>query len=584
YIDAVLVGSLRESMILSQKAIFVLNATATSLPSEQGYQAIISALDMDKLSQNGIHLYPTPIDRIREERFAFIDLIAKTDKLYIGYPECEFDGAQNKPSQAINDICMAFSVDANHPIEPISLSERFKLENVRDENELIDAVGQSGNAFYTFLMNGGMANEDKNGFRKRVYATLSDEEKKVVHAKKEIIKEVPLEYTFHKKGEITSNASQLEQYFSCPYKHYLQSGLKLQERKEGALRVADVGDIIHEVLEIYFRSVAPERAEDGSIKKDVIRQLNSSEIEERIDDAIKKVFEGDSIQFLTKETMTKFLFERLKRESKRIALKLTDNVLKGDFTPSACELSFGGDYVCFDTPFGKISFSGKIDRIDTASIGGKDYAIAIDYKTGHVDADLSSVYYGKKMQLYLYLLAIRNGAMDIKKGDEVKRHFEPAGSFYLKINTGYTKAGNEMPFQGQFIFSAPMIKALDREKYEDALLKGEYATSNVLPIRFSIKNGEATTKEKKNKTSEEELNKAITYVEKLIPIALEEIGNGNVEKAPIGKDACEHCYVRVACGGCEEGDEREERPACTPLKVDIPEDADKPTEKGEDND
>ena len=70
-------------------------------------------------------------------------MIAKTDKLYIGYPECEFDGAQNKPSQAINDICMAFSVDENHPIEPISLSERFKLENVRDENELSTIIRRS---------------------------------------------------------------------------------------------------------------------------------------------------------------------------------------------------------------------------------------------------------------------------------------------------------------------------------------------------------------------------------------------------------------------------------------------------------
>ena len=574
YIDAVLVGSIRESALISQKAIFVLNATATSLPCEQGYQAIISALDMEKLGKSGVRLYPSPLDRMKEERFAFIDLMTKTNKLYIGYPECELDGTQNKPSQAISDICMAFRTEERRPIEPISLGEKFALVNARTQEELEDAVGQSSNAFYTLLMNGGMVEDDKKGFRERIYATLSEDEKKVIRSEKKVIKEVPLAYTFHEDKH--TSASQVEQYFSCPYKHYLQSGLKLQERKEGALRVADVGDIVHKVLEEYFKSTRAVIDNDGNVKKKGIREMSVEERETEVDKAVNKVFESDEVQFLTRETMTKFLFGRLKQESKKIALKLTDNVLKGDFTPSECELYFGNkdgvDVVKFNTPYGAISFNGKIDRIDTAKIGGKDYAIAIDYKTGHVDADLSSVYYGKKIQLYLYLIAIRD-----------KLKLTPAGSFYVPVKTGYSSVGNGMQFKGQFIFSAPMIKALDKEKYEEAVLTGKYTESSILPIKFTIKGGQASTKATTKKTDEEDLRAVIKYVETLIPIALDEIAKGNVEKAPIGKDCCKYCYVKVACGGCDEGDEREERTACTPLAVELPCDNKdlEPAQKGE---
>ncbi len=551
YIDAVFVGSLRESGIIRQKAIFVLGATASNLPCDQGYHAIISALDTEKLAGGGIVLYPSPLDRMREERFAFIDLITKTDKLYIGYPENEFDGTQNKPSQAIKDVCSAFSREDERPVSPVSLNEKFALDGVKSEAELEDAVGQAGNVFYTFLMNGGLTYDGDKEYRKRVYATLSDEEKKIINAKKEEIKEVPLAYTFHDDNH--TSISQIEQYFTCPYRHYLQYGLRLQERKEGVLRVTDVGTVMHAVLEIFFKST-----------KGRLKMLDQQEIERYIDEAVKTVFEGDDVQYLKKEPLTKFLLLRLEKESRRIALRLAENVLLGDFEPSEFEFYFGQkdgvNAVCFDTPFGKISFHGKIDRIDTAKVGGKDYAIAIDYKTGKIDADLSKVYYGEKVQLYLYLMAVR---------DRLK--LAPAGSFYLPLRTGYTKGGYDSQFKGQFIFTAEMIKALDIGSYRYALETGEYMESPIIPLKFSIKNGEASTKSKKEKLSEEDLGAIIKYVEKLIPIALEEVGNGNIEKAPLGEGLCTNCSMRSVCGGCAEGDERKLRTSNTPLAVVYPE-------------
>lgn len=567
FLDAVYVGSLRESCITTQKAIFVANATYTNLPSEQGYQAIISALDMERLEKGGIRLYPTPLDRIREERFAFIDLITKTEKLYIGYPEMAFDGTQNKPSQAIKDLLEIFATNSGALKIP-SLNEKFSLKNAttveQAKAQAEDAIAHPDNAFYTYLTYAGLKEGKQSGeMMERAFATLKEGERALIVKEKGDNPAPSLLYTF--REDMHTSISQIERYFACPYSHYLQYGLRVNDRKEGVLRVNDVGTFVHEVLERYFKKT-----------KGKLRTLSREEIEVKADEAVREVFDKEELAYLRNDPSVKFLLARLRKESKRTALDLTDNILKGSFEPTYFELSFGSrpgqtNSVCLDTPYGKISFHGKIDRIDVANVGGEKVAIAIDYKTGSVEADLHNVYYGTKLQLYLYLIAIREG-LKIK----------PVGSFYLPIKSGYSSGGRNYRFQGQFVFSNDMIKALDREKHEEAVLSAKSTTSDIIPIAFTIKNGVVGTRSTKNKVDEQGIDAILRYVSSIIPLAIEEIGNGYIEKTPLG-DKCEHCQHRVICGGAFEEDVREVRSANTPLSVVYPEEREEssPVTQGE---
>ena len=546
FLDAVFIGTLRESCIIKQKAIFVLGATSTALPSDQGYQAIISALDLEKMQKSGILLYPAPLDRIREERFAFIDLLTKTEKLYIGYPENDFDATQNKPSQAIKDFSEAFKGYAESEVK--SLNAKFLKDALNSKEGLEDVVGHKNNAFYTLLTAKGKIDEDGEA---RMYATLTDEEKALVGRKSEQIKEVPLGYTFYEKNKHTS-ISQIEQYFSCPYRHYLQYGLKLIDRQEGVLKVTDVGTLVHEVLERYFEKT-----------KGKLRAMTKEEREAVAEEATSETFDSEGIRYLKNDPTVAYLIRRMRLESKKTALDLTDNVLKGSFDPAYMETYFGsskdGKEVSFKTSIGEVAFHGKIDRIDVAKIGDETYAIAIDYKTGKIEADLHSVYYGEKIQLYLYLMAISK-VLGLK----------PAGSFYLPIRSGYSRKGKSYRFQGQFIFSNDMLKALDAEAHLKALESGVKTTSDVIPINFTIKDGNLTSSSTKNKVSEEELLALMRYVETIIPMAMEEIIEGNVEKSPLG-EKCAGCQYKAICGGCAEDDTRELKVANNPLKVVYPE-------------
>lgn len=68
------------------------------------------------------------------------------------------------------------------------------------------------------------------------------------------------------------------------------------------------------------------------------------------------------------------------------------------------------------------AFRGKIDRVDST----EKFVRVIDYKTGSIDDAPLSYYTGRKLQLQLYMSAV--------KGNRI-----PAGVFYFPASVSYTK-------------------------------------------------------------------------------------------------------------------------------------------------
>ena len=73
----------------------------------------------------------------------------------------------------------------------------------------------------------------------------------------------------------------------------------------------------------------------------------------------------------------------------------------------------------------KVYLEGKIDRVDMLEMGSKRYARVIDYKSGNTTLNLEDVYYGLRLQLFLYLDAVLT-----------MRQALPAGVFYQKLSQG----------------------------------------------------------------------------------------------------------------------------------------------------
>lgn len=522
FADSVYVGTPREGFIVRQKAIFILNATIDRLPTAQSYKAIVSAVDSDRLEEAGMRLYPTPKDRIREECFSVIDLVTKTDKLYIGYPETEPSGAENKPSQAVNEIARLLNK------EVISLEERFYLSSVDSDESLEDAVVTPENAFFAYLAYRGDRN---NPWIKKLRASLREEERSVAddYLDKEPVTRVPMAEVLRRGDGYVTKVSELESYFRCPYAHYLQYCLRLKTRDDGSVQPRSVGDIVHECLEKYFGATM------GTLRAKTLNELD--EIRQNV---VNEVFAHNvEVKRLQREAASAHIIAKLKEECLYATRKLTDNLLKGSFDVIGVELEFGKGSdippLIIDTDFGKVALRGKIDRVDKSG----NYVVVVDYKTGVEDGHISELYYGKKLQLYIYL----NAVSDYYK-------LTPVGALYIPIRSGYN-TDKSLKFIGQFVYDIDVLDAFEKGLVGRVIV-GSSSESEILPLKlkYDKTTGELKPTSDLNALDASAMSKALDYSERVASVALNEIAEGNIARSPLD-DACRYCEYLGICGGAE---------------------------------
>ncbi len=212
------------------------------------------------------------------------------------------------------------------------------------------------------------------------------------------------------KGVISVSQNKLETLDSCTFKYYCRYFLNLRNQKSGDLRQADIGTLIHSVLENFIKSIIS----DGKLRLPV----SEEEICVRLDTAIEQYIKD--ISFGKESVFPNRIKDQISKARNHLLLILDDMMSKmsdSQFTPSFFELFVGGKDSSMPsvkltlkdgTP---ISLVGKIDRIDACHQNNDCYIKIIDYKTGkkHFSKDTD-------FQLLLYLFSIcRNTPDNIKK-------------------------------------------------------------------------------------------------------------------------------------------------------------------------
>ena len=178
-----------------------------------------------------------------------------------------------------------------------------------------------------------------------------------------------------------NSISRMEKFSACAFAHFLAYGLRLKERKEYEFQPLDLGNVFHSAMERYSGKA---KKEGGwtKIEEEKRQQLVRESLDESIADY------GNSV--LYSSARNEYMITRLDRLLNRTVWALTEQLARGDFEPSAYELSFG---------------SGKIDRIDVCETRDEVYVKVIDYKTGQKGFDVSALYYGLQLQLMVYMNA-----------------------------------------------------------------------------------------------------------------------------------------------------------------------------------
>ena len=235
----------------------------------------------------------------------------------------------------------------------------------------------------------------------------------------------------------------LETFFSCPYKCFMQQGLRLEERREGELRPLDSGNFIHSVLEETAKKISTVNSgEECEVlaKQIALDKLNQPPFNALLQDG-RGVYTAVS------------LVEESAQICRGMYVQLENSSFEISATERICSLSVGDG----------ISVGGRIDRVDTCG----DLVRVIDYKTGYHDGKAESYYMGLKLQLPLYLRAAAEGR-------------RAAGAYYFPAKVEYSsKEEGAFCLKGFMDGSADVVRSSDntvaekeRSAFVDAYLNG----------------------------------------------------------------------------------------------------------------
>lgn len=308
------------------------------------------------------------------------------------------------------------------------------------------------------------------------------------------------------------SASALETYFQCPCKYLFSYILKLKEPLSADIEMLDIGNILHELAYKYYK----------------ISNRTSLDIDKFCADTVREIALQD--ERLSKN-LDSPVFINLIAEAQRFVqhLKLLDE--NSQFVPTYFEKGFGSSYNLPALPLNEhTKLKGKIDRIDFY----KDQFRIIDYKSGNADATLTELYYGKKLQLFLYALAVENAT-----GKKL------SGTFYLPIQNTVEKSGADEELYkllGFYTDDENMINVYDTSLQPEQ-------KSRFVNITLT-KDGKFSKRSNKVLTPSE-MREMLEYAKQVSLGALNEIEQAKFNASPLKIDsthnACTYCPYLVLC-------------------------------------
>jgi len=502
------------------KHMFIVGADEDKFPVMIQDSGIILDTEIEMANiLSGKKIEPTTKDiNAREKFLAYEALLEPSQQLFVSYSKQKSDGGQAKPSTIIKRLIKLFG-------ENVIIKEKFKKINVSKANFqklFAKHINEFNEGFYDLdELNKEYAvlkNDLSSYFDKFLKNATNKNQNNYIENANQL---------FFSNNK--TSTSQFEKYFSCPYQFFASYGLRLKENKNAKLSKLDIGVIIHKIAEVFLKNIND------------FKDLDEDCARENISKLVDNIFIKMNLNKSKNVAALKFIYE----ESKRLCNFLLYEQKNSGFKAKYNEFAFFGDNATSLTLSNGtvLNLEGKIDRVDEFG----DYVRIIDYKTGEVDADLFSIYYGKKIQLISYLSAI----------SQIKDK-KPAGLFYLPIHSDYVKKTEDL--DNKYKMNGFLLSDIEVIKNMDYNISFDNPKSHFIPL--AIKSNAKLRNENAFEISNpgqkfltaEQFDELKIYTEKLCKQAAEEILSGYIEPAPRikGFDAdsspCKWCEFEGFCG------------------------------------
>lgn len=525
--DAVFVGKLGATVPTAQ-VVFAVGLTA-DVPSVKADTAILSDKDLAVIADYRVLVEPTIrcVNRRARERAA-LGLTAFAKQLYLSYPLIAGGGKATRRSEIVDYALQLFTV-AGKPL-PV-WNEAYLDAHV--QKGTMGAVGYESAKYSmprpALLRFAKESSEYRNG-RKDNFTSASSfyqalDDKSAADA--------VLSRTNSEMGQVASagkllsgtiSASALESYFACPYRYFMEKGLRIEDREEGVVRPLDSGTLLHTVVELFLKKV--DTVADETAAAECGQALFDQEI---LAPAYARFFSSAE---------HRNLFDRLRQEARRVCVAVYRELKTTAFRPLGQEVSFGrkGDAfsaVNLSVKGKQIAIRGTVDRVDEAD----GYVRIIDYKTGTVKEKEAELYSGCKLQLYLYANAFTQDGK-----------YKAAGCYYFPIADEFMKEEEDA-----FRMLGRTVETPEIALKMDTSVAGG-GKSKSLNFEVTVKeSGAPTLKKTEAVVTEAQMNAYLRYAVRVSEGAAEEITDGFIRPVTASETNCEYCAYAGVCRRDERG-------------------------------
>lgn len=483
FCDQVFIGDASSSFFSKTKFVFVLGANAGKMPRNSNDDGLFS--DNEIMSSCFARVLEPTIRMInKRNRFKLFSAIAQAEeRLVVSYLNFNEEGQKQERAQCVQSLMNIFNysekeIISTNAIMPKNLdSLKFCLGTESESKKFLINLKGLNNKYYPalqlqFLKESGVRNN-------KISVDLAQK-------------------TMLKDGSI--KVTQIEAFYDCPFKHFVSYALKPVIKQKAEIKPNQIGTIMHNLLEAFVSKFANR-----------LSQLSTKEIEEFLQGNIKKFIKQDDVEFIENREIfekeiclnAKTLCERVVYESKF-----------SKFKPTYLEKRIN------NLRLDNVRVSGIVDRVDVYEDGFR----IIDYKTGSIkESVLSSLYYGKKLQLFLYGKAIE---------EELGLNFK--GAFYFDAKVSYS-SNNPTILKGIYQPTQKNIFDMD-SRLEDDLLCSDIVSAG------KKKNGDFNSAT----LSQPELKKLTTYSAEIAEKSVKQIKEGKIDPSPC-QNSCKYCEYKAIC-------------------------------------
>lgn len=552
-VDRVLAGDMERTRLKQVKVLFFLGVNDGNIPKNASKGGIISDMDREFLRESRMELAPSPRQQMFIQRlYLYLNMTKPSERLYLAYSKVSSTGRSMRPAYLIDTVKKMFpDTETEYP------ELRSPLDQIVTGREGAGILAEGLREYAA-----GVLSPEKEREIFTIYHAFREEGLK---GRRDFLREAAFK-RYRDSGlsavvaealygrHLENSISRLETYAACAYRHFLQYGLTLQERREFSFESVDMGNVYHAVLEMF----AEKLEERHYTWFDFPEEFAGIAVREALE--FYAASYGDTV--LYSSARNEYAITRMGRILTRTVLTLQRQLKKGTFKPDAYELSFRftEDLDSVNITLSeqeKMRLQGRIDRIDTAEDEDRVYVKVVDYKSGNRQFDLAAVYYGLQLQLVVYM----NAAMEVEAKKHPDKEIVPAALLYYHIDDPAVESPVELTeeeIREQIAGQLRMKGVVNSEPgIVERLDEGEWSKSDVIPVE---RKKDGTFSARSSVLTGGELKTVSDYVSKSIAEIGREILAGRISLDPYekgGEEACTWCAFKRVCGfetslpGCE---------------------------------